>query len=101
MVRRVSATDVRTGLGAILEQVVQGAHIEIERLGEPVAVILPVADYQHLQSLRAAADGNDALSRAFDVSDLIVAERGRVPYDAAALVQDGREARDAELLDRR
>lgn len=45
--RRCSIAEARHDLAAIVHEVEQGSHIEVTRRGEPVAVIVPIADYLH------------------------------------------------------
>ena len=54
MVRKVSAMGMRNRLGQILEEVYyRGDAFIIERAGRPMAALVPLAEYEHLQARRA------------------------------------------------
>lgn len=54
MVRKVSAMTVRDRLGQLLEEVhYKGDTVIIERAGRPMAVLVPLAEYERLRARRA------------------------------------------------
>jgi len=47
--RRRSIAEARHDLAAIVHEVEQGTHVEVTRRGAPVAVIVPIADYERAE----------------------------------------------------
>jgi len=48
-IAKISATDLQRKSGEVLRRVaVEQAHITVERDGYPVAVVIPITDYQRL-----------------------------------------------------
>ena len=96
MSRHVSATHARVHFGEILRAVQEtGETIVVERDGRAAAVIVPVAEYQRA-GLKVRSRNWQA--RIAALHGLWATELGarRLP-DAAELVRQGREERDAQL----
>lgn len=71
MVRKVSAMTVRDRLGQLLEEVhYKGDTVIIERAGRPMAVLVPLAEYERLRAHRAER---------FRVYERIKARTRRIP----------------------
>ncbi len=71
MVRKVSAMAVRDRLGQILEEVYyQGDAVIIERAGRPMAVLVPLPEYERLRARR---------TERFRVYERIKARTKRIP----------------------
>jgi prevent-host-death family protein len=49
MSKRYSVADARKNLPELLDRVAKGSTVEITRRGEPVAVVLPFAEYRRSQ----------------------------------------------------
>lgn len=91
--RTVSALDVRRRFGEIVDQAAAGERIVIERAGQPVAALVPLADLDGMDPERRRAD------RLAAIDDLRRMAR-RTPTPAtysAALVRDQRRDREAHI----
>ena len=61
MIKRISVTDARRGLGRLMDEVIlKGVDYIVERNGKPVAVIIPVERYLSLE--KTGSEGNGRLS---------------------------------------
>lgn len=50
--RAISALDVRARFGQVLDEAAAGQRFIVERAGQPVAAIVPLADLDHLDPVR-------------------------------------------------
>lgn len=82
LTKTLSATEVKNRFGAVLKEVTRtGGPIVVERDGQPVAIILSVAEYDALQKSSNLPEASDLLLSAFgmwadraDISDDWLAE---------------------------
>jgi prevent-host-death family protein len=92
--RTVTALDVRRKFGQIVDEAAAGERIVIERAGQPVAAIVPLADLALVDPDRRKA------ARLAALDDLIRMARRR-PFhsglDAAEAVRAGRAERDEQI----
>ena len=98
MERVVTATEARVRFGELMRRVAEsGGAVIVEKDGKPQVAILSVAEYSRLKSgEKGRADWEILLDRAHRV---ITGELGRRKLpDAAKVLQEMREERDAELL---
>ncbi len=92
--KTVSALEVRKRFGAILDEAAAGEQIVIERAGQPVAALVPLSDLQDVSRevrIRRRLDAiqeMQRLAREYPVD---------IP-DAAALIRQMREERDAQIM---
>jgi prevent-host-death family protein len=92
--RTVSALDVRRRFGEIVDQAAAGERIVIERAGQPIAALVPLADLALVDPARIKA----ARLAAIDEIERMARERGPQPQiDAAKLVRDQRRARTEQI----
>ncbi len=92
MIKTVSATEVKNNFGAWLKHVYQtNDHLIIEKGGIPVAVVVPIADYQEYlsHSGQQTADAQDQIARASQLSqsihklqDTLARQSGKKPKSA-------------------
>lgn len=95
--RTVSALDVRRRFGEIVDQAAEGERIVIERAGQPVAAIVPLADLAALDPDRRRV----ARLAALDEIRRSARRRGRPgPVDAAAVIRAARDQRAGTIVDR-
>lgn len=92
--RSVSALEVRRKFGQLLDEAAAGERLIIERAGQPVAALVPLADLAHFdpeRRRRERLEAIDAIAR--------FARRHPVPpdFDAAALIRQQRAERDAHI----
>lgn len=111
MPRTISATDARVHFGEVLRGVSEErATYMVERSGTPVAVVIPVEEYEALRqqtelegSLQPEPEAYvrpEWLENAIRVGQEVAASRvGQPPIDWDRMIQEGREERDAELLE--
>lgn len=95
--RTVTALDVRRRFGQIIDEAAAGERIVIERAGQPVAALVPLADLELVDPDRRRAAhllAVDELER--------MARRHPFPpgLDAVEAVRRGRAERDAQVLQR-
>ena len=93
--RTVTALDVRRRFGQIVDEAAAGERIVIERAGQPVAAIVPLADLELVDPDRLRA------ARLLAVDELErMARRHPFPPGFAAVeaVRRGRAERDARIL---
>ena len=76
MERTISAFEARRSFGRALQDVVaRGDRLIVERHGEPVAVLVPIAEYRRWKRDREAFfDRLEAVARRADVSEAEAAE---------------------------
>ena len=88
--RTVTALDVRRRFGQIIDEAAAGERIVIERAGQPVAALVPLADLALVDPDRRRAARLSALE---DIRSL--ARRRPLPdgFDAVATIRDQRRAR--------
>lgn len=66
LTKTLTATEVKNRFGAVLKEVTRtGGPIVVERDGQPVAIILSVAEYQTLQKGINLPDSSDLLLSTF------------------------------------
>lgn len=97
MERVITATEARVRFGELMRRVTEsGVAVIVEKDGKPQVAILSVAEYSRLKSGAKGGTGwEDLLDRAHQV---IKGELGRRQLpDAARVLQEMREERDAEL----
>jgi prevent-host-death family protein len=92
--RTVSALDVRKRFGEIVDQAAAGERIVIERAGQPIAAIVPLADLDLVDPERRKAGRLAAI-------DAIERHARRHPFklnvDVEQLMRDQRLAREAQI----
>jgi prevent-host-death family protein len=105
MVKTKTATEARTHLGKVLDQVQEtGSRIIIERDGKPAAMLISLSDSRQLKH-KEDYDPEELIERARRNRE-VVAEWRKVhrpgePFpDIAEMLHEIREERDAQLLDR-
>ena len=93
--RTVTALDVRRRFGQIIDQAAAGERIVIERAGQPVAALVPLADLALVDPDRRRAARLAALD---DIRQL--ARRRPFPpgFDAAATLREQRRVRRGMAL---
>jgi prevent-host-death family protein len=101
MPRTVSATEARVHFGEVIRAVAEtGETYVVERAGKPQVAIVP-ASLLDRWTRSGGADPRQAVLDGIGRRRLALRHRwnrrGRKPPDPAALVRDGREARDAGL----
>jgi prevent-host-death family protein len=93
--RTVSALDVRRRFGEIVDQAAAGERIVIERAGQPIAAIVPLADL-------ALVDPDRRKAARLAAIDEIGRYARRHPFpkdfDAVRAVREGREERDRKAM---
>lgn len=88
--RSISALDVRARFGQVLDEAAAGERFIVERAGQPVAAIVPLADLEHL-------DPDRIRERRLAAIDQLVRVRARDPRPAPStgeIVSWVRAARD-------
>jgi prevent-host-death family protein len=92
--RTVSALDVRKRFGEIVDQAAAGERIVIERAGQPIAAIVPLADLDLVDPERRKA----ARLAAIDEIERLARRR---PFDRSVdvetLIRDQRREREAQI----
>jgi len=102
MTRTISATDARVHFGEVLRGVSEErATYYVERSGTPVAVVIPVEEYEALRQQQQGESGRPVwLDHVIRVGQQLAAERaGKPPIDWDRIIDEGREERDAQLLE--
>jgi prevent-host-death family protein len=93
----MSATQARVHFGEVLRRVENNETITVERGGQPMAVILSVAEYEKLRSgERDAPSWEDQLRR---TQERFLREATNVDYDVEENTRQMREERGDQLLD--
>lgn len=95
--RSVSALDVRRKFGEIVDAAASGERIIIERAGQPIAAIVPLADLALFDPDRRKA------ARLAAIDDIVRMARRRVSatedFDAAAEIRRQRDQREQQITD--
>jgi prevent-host-death family protein len=95
--RSVSALDVRRKFGEIVDAAAGGERIVIERAGQPIAAIVPLADLALFDPDRRKA------ARLAAIDDIVRMARRRSPVtekvDAAAAIRRQRDQREQQIAD--
>ena len=99
--RRISATEARVHFGEVLRGVAEEcATYYVERSGTPVAVVVPVGEYEALREQQGEYRRPPWLENAIRVGRAWAAERtDHAPIDWDALIDEGRAERDDALLE--
>ncbi len=99
MTRTISATDARVHFGEVLRGVKEDrATYYVERSGTPVAVVIPVEEYEALLGKTEGEYKRPAwLENAIRVGHEWSAARNGQPLDIDKLIDEGRDERDDEL----
>lgn len=93
--RTVSALEVRKRFGQLLDEAANGERLVIERAGQPVAALVPLADLAAMDPDRrrrerlAAIDEIRRAAKRWPVSGLI---------DSAALIREQRRQREEHIM---
>ncbi len=100
MTRTISATEARVHFGEVLRGVSEErATYYVERSGTPVAVVIPVEEYEALlDHSRGEYKRPEWLENAIRVGHEWSAARNGQPLDIDKLIDEGRDERDDELL---
>ncbi len=99
---RVTATEARVHFGEIYRRVTENDEtIIIERNGKAGAVLISIEEFEALcQRKRGEAARPAWLEGAFRIGRTLAEEQPDTPpIDWAAVIREGREERDAELLE--
>jgi prevent-host-death family protein len=101
--RTVSATEARVHFGETLRRVVEDHEtVVVERAGRPVAVMIPLAEYERLAADRDQRAWQVALERAAQARNRVRAElAGRSLPAPEEVLRELREERDEGLVDLR
>ena len=92
--RTVSALDVRRRFGEIVDQAAAGERIVIERAGQPVAALVPLADLELVDPERRKA----AQLAAIDEIERMARRRPfRAALEVEQLVRDQRLERETQI----
>jgi len=92
MTRRVSIADARNNLTRLLREVEQGEVIQVTRHGQPVAALIPMAEYQRLK------EGRLSLAKAAVAFRARIGEEGLLLLDGALTdLRDRDPGREVEL----
>src|SRR5881397_3552861 len=94
--RTVSALDVRKRFGEIVDQAAAGERIVIERAGQPIAALVPLADLDIVDPERRKA------GRLAAIDDIVrLAKRFKVDadFDAGATIRSQRLARERQIAE--
>lgn len=98
MNRTVSATEARIHMGALLDDIERDEAITAEREGTVEIVIISAAEYQRLHNdMDQPEDWWDLAKRSREAFRRYLGDR-EMP-SAVDLIREGREERDARLLD--
>lgn len=99
---RVTATEARVHFGEIYRRVTENDEtIIIERNGRPGAVLISIEEYEALRQRKSGVAVRPAwLEDAFRIGRALAEDQPDTPpIDWAAVIREGREERDAELLE--
>jgi prevent-host-death family protein len=87
--RSISALDVRARFGQVLDQAAAGERFIVERAGQPVAAIVPLADLDHMDPDRIR---ERRLAAVEQMVRLGRRDRRRYgPFDAVAAIREDRD----------
>ena len=100
MTRKISATDARVHFGEVLRGVSEErAKYYVERSGTPVAVVIPIDEYEALlDQARGEYKRPEWLENAIRLGQEWAAARNGQPLDIDKLIDEGRDERDDQLL---
>ena len=93
--RTVSALDVRKRFGQLLDEAAAGERLLIERAGQPIAAIVPLADLASLDPDRQRRE------RLRAIDEVVRAARRRAAserVDPVEAIREQRRLRDAEVM---
>ncbi len=102
MERQMSATQARVNFGEVLRYVTEEQQpIIVKRAGKPQAVIIAIEEYERLKEThQPEPDWRTVLDQALQLGKAINARRGGEPLpDAAEIIHQMREERDAQLME--
>ena len=92
--RTVSALDVRRRFGEIVDEAARGERIVIERAGQPIAAIVPLADLELTDPERQKA----VRLAAIDEIERMARRRPFPPdFDVEGLIREQRLEREAQI----
>jgi prevent-host-death family protein len=99
MPKTISATEARIHFGDVLRGVAErGESFLVERNGKPLAVVLSIDEYERLRSGENEED--DWWTLVLRSQERFQREWGDRPMpDIVQVINDGREERDAEILE--
>jgi prevent-host-death family protein len=93
----MSATHARIHFGEVLRRVTERQQrIIVERAGEPLAVILSLAEYRHLTESAGAEDWQQLLRRTHEQLRSDLGERTLPPVEQ--IIREMREERDEHIV---
>lgn len=92
--RSIAALDVRRRFGEIVDQAAAGERFIIERAGQPVAAIVPLADLALVDPERRQADRLKAID---EIAKMARRRRLLVDQDPAAMIGRMRRERDEQI----
>ncbi len=95
MERTVSAPEAGRQFDQLLAAVARGDQVIVERAGEPVAAVVPMAVYERLKQTRT--DGFDLMRKAAERANMSEEEADALALEAVAAVRA--EARRARATD--
>jgi prevent-host-death family protein len=93
-----SAIEVRKHFGQILDEAAAGERIVIERAGQPVAGLVPMADLEAHDPEARKRRQLAALERMRRLAQRVQREYGPFGKDAATIVREDRDARTAKIV---
>jgi len=93
-----SAIEVRKRFGQILDEAAAGERIVIERAGQPIAGLVPLADLAEHDPEARKRRQLAALDRMRRLARRVQREYGPFEKDAATIVREDREARTTKLM---
>ena len=93
--RAVSALDVRKRFGQLLDEAAAGERLVIERAGQPVAALVPLADLPELDRQARSARRQEAVD---DIARMARQRPIQRPFDAAELIRQQRRQRTEQIL---
>jgi len=93
-----SAIEVRKRFGQILDEAAAGERIVIERAGQPIAGLVPLADLAEHDPETRKRRQLAALDRMRRLSQQVQREFGPFEKDAATIVREDRAARTEKLM---
>lgn len=93
-----SAIEVRRRFGRILDEAAAGERIVIERAGQPIAGLVPLADLEAHDPEARKRRQLAALERMRRLAERVQRESGPFKKDAATIVREDRDARTAKMV---
>ena len=92
--RTVSALDVRKRFGEIVDQAAAGERIVIERAGQPIAALVPLADLELVDPERRKAVRLAAID---DIERMARRRRFTTDLDVERIIHEQRLEREAQI----